>query len=108
MKLSPPKMVGLVSIWFDGKKSSTDNSWIDQSELQKIDPDILEQYESSSSSNSTESSSFQTWGEWCGHHKAVKATVKTHSKNLKSIPKETQENYVYLVLEKNFIHEEVL
>ena len=26
-------------------KSPTDDSWIDRSELQKIDPDILEQYE---------------------------------------------------------------
>jgi len=39
-------------------KPPIDDSWIDRSELQKIDPDILEQYESSSS-NSTESSSFQ-------------------------------------------------
>jgi len=40
-------------------KSPTDDSWIDRSELQNIDPDILEQYESFSFSNSTESSSFQ-------------------------------------------------
>ena len=39
-------------------KLATDASWIDRSKLQNIDPDILEQYESSSSSNSTESSSF--------------------------------------------------
>ena len=41
------------------EKPPTDDSWIDRSELQKIDPDILGQYKSSSLSNSTESSSFQ-------------------------------------------------
>jgi len=40
-------------------KPPTDDSWIYRSELQKINPDILEQHESSSFSNSTESSSFQ-------------------------------------------------
>ena len=37
------------------EKSPTDDSWIDRSELQKIDLDILEHYESSSL-NSTKSS----------------------------------------------------
>ena len=40
------------------EKFPTDDSRIDRSELRKINPDILEQYESSSS-NSTKSSSFQ-------------------------------------------------
>ena len=44
-------------VWWK-EKPPRDNSWLYQSELQKIDLDILEQYESSFSSNSTESSSF--------------------------------------------------
>jgi len=42
-----------------GKKSSNDDMWVDRIELQQIDPDILEQYESSSTFNSKEPSSFQ-------------------------------------------------
>ena len=41
------------------EKPPTNDLWIYQSELQKINLDILEQYESSFSSNLTESSSFQ-------------------------------------------------
>ena len=41
---------------------------------------------------------------WCRHHEAVKAQFKS----LKNITKKTQENHDYLILEANFVHEEVL
>ena len=59
MKLSLPNIEGPVDIWFDWKKSPTDDMWVDQSEIQQIDPDILEQYESSTL-NSTERNYFQS------------------------------------------------
>jgi len=37
----------------------------------------------------------------------VKATKKAQYKSFKGIPKETEENHDYLVLEANFVHEEV-
>ena len=67
----------------------------------------MEQYESSSSSNSTDRVLFNP-GEWCEHHKAVKVTIRAQFKSLKSMPKETQENHDFLVLKVNFVFEEVL
>ena len=64
-----------------------DDSWIDRSELQKIDPDILEQYESSSL-NLTESSFFilgrMMWTSWSWN------PIKAQFISLKTVPKETQ------------------
>ena len=39
------------------RKVTFEDTWLDRSELQKINPDLLEYYESSSTPDSTESSS---------------------------------------------------
>ena len=62
------------------EKPLTDDSWIDRSELQKIDPDILEQCESSSSSNSTKSSFFQPGENNTDIMKSSKPLIKPNSK----------------------------
>ena len=61
------------------RKSPTDDSWIDRSKLQKIDPNILEHYESSSS-NSTESSYFQPGENGADIMKSSKPPTKLNSK----------------------------
>ena len=70
--------MGLVSIWFE--KTPIEDSWIDRSELQKIDPDIFEQYESFSSSNSIESSSFQPGENDADIMRSSKPPTKPNSK----------------------------